>query len=64
MQTAICHYSFHRTWKEEQWDCVTLADAIKATGAAGIDFHAGLLGDHVKAGERISQALDRTGLSL
>ena len=64
MKTAICHYSYHRTWKSHGWDCLELAEKISALGVEGIDFHARLLGDPSTAAERIGKALEATGLTL
>ncbi len=64
MHTSICHYSFHRTWAAEKWGCDRLAEEVKRQGAAGIDFHAGLLGTIEEAPAKIRAALDKTGLIL
>ena len=64
MKTAICHYSYHRTWKAEKWSCLKLAETIKSLGADGIDFHARLLGTREGKIEEINQALKATGLIL
>ncbi len=64
MQTAICHYSYHRTWAGEKWDCLTLAETVKQLGVDGIDFHARLLGNPDDAVERVAGALEKTGLVL
>jgi sugar phosphate isomerase/epimerase len=64
MRTAICHYSYNRTWTSEKWTCKELAAAVKAQGVEGIDFHAELLGDRETAVERITAALKATGLVL
>lgn len=64
MKTAICHYSFHRTWKEKNWNCLKLAKTIKSLGVTGVDYHAGLLGCIEGKKEAISQALSSTGLVL
>ncbi|MCK4325260.1 sugar phosphate isomerase/epimerase [bacterium] len=44
MKKAICHYSFHRRWKAENWNVHRLCDEVSSLGIEGIDFHAGLLG--------------------
>lgn len=64
MKPSICHYSFHRTWKEKKWDCVDLAKAVKALGVGAVDFHAGLTGSTDGAAQRIKTALQQTGLVL
>jgi sugar phosphate isomerase/epimerase len=64
MKTAICHYSYHRIWDSQGWDCLKLAETIGSLGVDGIDFHARLLGDPADAAERIRKALQATGLTL
>jgi sugar phosphate isomerase/epimerase len=64
VQTAICHYSYHRTWDREKWDCIKLAETVKGLGVDAIDFHARLLGNPGSAAKRVTEALDRTGLIL
>lgn len=64
MEVSICHYSFHRTWKEENWDCEWLAREVKNLGCGAIDFHAGLLGAAQGAAQKIKDALEATGLTL
>lgn len=64
MKKSVCHYSFHRTWKSENWTCEQFAEKVKELGAEGIDFHAGLLGDSKTAPAQIKAALDKTGLIL
>lgn len=64
MKTSVCHYSFHRVWKANNWTCEQLAGEVKALGCEGIDFHAGLLGSSVGAVEKIMSAVRRTGLTL
>lgn len=63
MKLAICHYSFHRRWKEEGWHIARLTAEVRDLGVNGIDYHAGLLGDPGRADE-IRKALDDTGLEL
>jgi len=64
MKTAICHYSFHRIWQEENWTCMQLAENIKGFGVDGVDFHAGLLGTQEGKIDEIKKALSCTGLVL
>lgn len=64
MDISICHYSFHRTWKEENWDTDRLCDEVAELGVKGVDFHAGLLGEPDKADERICDAIENSGLTL
>ena len=64
MKLAICHYSFHRNYKEQNWDIDRLTDEVKATGVEGIDYHAGLLGTREGTAQKIKAALDRTGMVL
>ena len=61
---SICHYSFHRIWKEEAWDCTRLAEQVRSLGAEGIDFHQRLTGDPQTAARRIRDAVQATGLVL
>jgi len=64
MRTAICHYSFHRRWKRENWTPERLAAEVAALGVEGVDFHAGLLGEPTGAAERVRAAVDRERLVL
>ena len=64
MRLAVCHYSFHRLWEAEKWDCEKLCAEVAAAGAEGVDFHARLTGDPDKARREIPKALAKTGLTL
>lgn len=64
MKLAMCHYSLHRRWKDENWDIDRLTDEVAALGIEGIDYHVRLLGTQEGTVERISNALERTGLEL
>ena len=64
MKKSVCHYSFHRTWKEENWDCRKLCEEVKSAGADAVDFHAGLVGSASGAAAVITAALDATGLEI
>ena len=64
MQIAICHYSFHRRWKDEGWTAERLAGEVKALDLPAVDFHAGLLGNPDAAAARIRAALKQNGLTL
>jgi sugar phosphate isomerase/epimerase len=64
MKPAICHYSLHRRYKSENWTPLRLAQEVKSLGLTAVDFHAGLLGDPDTAVERVTQALEQTGLVL
>ena len=63
-RASVCHYSFHRLWKEESWDCDRLCQEVAAAGAEGVDFHQSLTGDPSTARERIAKALEKSGLAL
>jgi len=64
MKTSICHYSFHRTWKENNWSCDDLVSAVKALGVDGVDFHVGYLDSPKEAPALITRALQKSGLEL
>lgn len=64
MKKAMCHYSFHRRWKAENWDALRLCDETRSAGVTAIDFHTGLLGDLNTAAHRIREALRSSGLEL
>lgn len=64
MRISICHYSFHRRWKEERWTPERLCEEVKALGVDAVDFHAGLLGEIEGAAVKIKTALAKTGLTL
>ncbi len=64
MKKSVCHYSFHRTWKEENWDCRKLCEEVKSAGADAVDFHAGLVGSTETAVADIKAGLEATGLEI
>jgi len=64
VQKSICHYSFHRTWKEKNWDCEQLGNAVKKLGVDAVDFHAGMLKTTDGAVDLILSTLKKTGLVL
>ena len=64
MKISICHYSFHRTWAAEEWNCLKLTQEVKAAGSEAVDFHVRLLGDLQTAPAEIRTALKATGLEL
>jgi sugar phosphate isomerase/epimerase len=64
MKKAMCHYSFHRRWKDERWDTDRLCAETKALGVEGIDFHAGLMGETAGAADWIRASVRRSGLTL
>ena len=64
MKIAICHYSLRHRWAEEKWNVERLIQQVKALGADGIDFHAGLLGSSRGAGQAIREALLKHKLAL
>jgi sugar phosphate isomerase/epimerase len=63
-KSSVCHYSFHRLWEKERWDCGRLCQEVAAAGAAGVDFHQRLCGDTSTVRERITKALSNSGLAL
>ena len=64
MQIAICHYSFNKRWKKENWTAHRLAQEVKALGVEGIDFHTGLIGPADQACDLINSAVSKYGLTL
>jgi sugar phosphate isomerase/epimerase len=64
LKPSVCHYSFHRLWASEAWDCEKLCAEVAAAGSEGVDFHARLTGDPADVPDRIRQALTNTGLTL
>ncbi len=65
MRKAICHYSFHRRWKDENWDCNRLAREVADLGVEGVDFHVRYLGQPgPEAARTIRQAVKDHGLVL
>jgi len=64
MQIAICHYSFNKRWKKENWTVDRLAQEVKALGIEGIDFHTGLIGPADQACDLINSAVSKYGLTL
>ena len=63
-RASVCHYSFHRLWREEGWDCDRLCQEVAAAGSEGVDFHQSLTGDPNTARARIAKALEKSGLAL
>lgn len=63
-KSSVCHYSFHRLYKEENWDFDKLCEEVAAAGAAGVDFHQRMSGDPATARERVTSALEKSGLAL
>ncbi len=57
MQIAICHYSFNKRWKKENWTADRLAQEVKALGVEGIDFHTGLIGPPDQARDLMNSAV-------
>lgn len=64
MKYALCHYALHCTWKDENLNCLQLAELTKELGFKAIDFHVRLLGDLEQAKADIPAALTATGLEL
>lgn len=64
MKISICHYSYHRTWEKENWDCERLAEEVKKLGVDAVDYHVRYLGEPESAAERVRTALGAVGLEL
>lgn len=64
MKLSICHYSFHRRWKEEDWTLERLCEEAKLLGVNAVDFHAGLIGEIDGAVEKVKSALTKSGITL
>lgn len=64
LEPSVCHYSFHRLWAEENWDCEKLCAEVAAAGSAGVDFHATLTGNPADVPDKILTALSNSGLAL
>lgn len=64
MQSAICHYSYHRVWERDRWNPARLAQEARRAGAAGFDVHVRLLGDIAAARGSVRKALVDSGLAL
>jgi len=64
MRKAVCHYSFHRRWKQEHWSPDRFAAEVEALDVEGIDFHAGLLGSSRQAVDAIRSAVSKHGRVL
>jgi len=64
MRKAICHYSFHRRWREENWTVDRLAKEVKRLDVEGVDFHAGFLPPPSEAVELIRSAVAKHGRVL
>jgi sugar phosphate isomerase/epimerase len=64
MKLSICHYSFHRRWADEGWDCDRLAQEVQSLGIGAVDYHVRFLGDPKTAGSCVLAALDKHGLEL
>ena len=64
VRKAICHYSFHRRWRAENWTVDRLAEEVENLDVEGVDFHAGFLPPPSEAAGLIRSALDRHGRVL
>jgi len=64
MKPAICHYSFHRRWKAENWTPERLAAEVRVLGVEALDFHAGLLGMTAGAARLMRDVVVKHGLTL
>jgi sugar phosphate isomerase/epimerase len=63
MKISMCHYSLHRTWKEEGWSLNRLADYVSSLGVEGIDFHTRLIPADT-TGEKLRRVVSDAGLEL
>ena len=64
MKSAICHYSYHRVYREQGWSLDELVKRMEDQGVDGADFHAGLVGSTDGAADRIAKAMDGSSLVL
>jgi len=64
MKIAVCHYSLHRVFVEQQWTLNKFAEYVKELDVPGIDFHVRFLDSPETAADKIQAALDATGLEL
>jgi sugar phosphate isomerase/epimerase len=64
MKKAICHYSFHRTLKDENWTLEDFVNACRDMEVDGIDFHQRFLPSPEEAPAAIKNALEGSGLEL
>ncbi len=64
MKISICHYSFRRSWKNENWTIGRLCDEVKALGVEGLDFHVRFLPDVDNLVDEIKTSLKSSGLEL
>ncbi|MDK1032692.1 MAG: hypothetical protein QGD94_11845, partial [Planctomycetia bacterium] len=64
MQAAICHYSFHRRYKDENWTPDRVGEEIKALGVEGIDFLMSLLGTREGMETILPAVVKKHGLTL
>lgn len=64
MKTAICHYSYHRTFKNENWSLKKLVDCMEEQGVDGIDFHVRFLPPPEEAADAVLKALEGSKLEL
>ena len=64
MQAAICHYSFHRRYKDENWTPDRVGEETKALGVEGIDFLMSLLGTREGMETILPAVVKKHGLTL
>jgi sugar phosphate isomerase/epimerase len=64
MKAGVCHYSFRRAWKAEDWDCRRLIHEAEKMGAYSIDLQVNMLGNFETELPVIRKALQETGLTL
>jgi len=64
MKKSLCHYSYHRRIKEEEWDLEKFVIEAEKLGIEAIDFHVAYLPEYKEAIKRINTLMSKTTLEL
>jgi len=64
MKKSLCHYSYHRRIKEEEWDLEKFVIEAEKLGIEAIDFHVAYLPEYEEAIKQINTLMSRTTLEL
>ena len=64
MKKAVCHYSYHRTLKDQDWSLKDFVSQCEKLDVDGVDFHARFLPEPAEAPAAIKEVLSGSALEL
>ncbi|MBU0478584.1 sugar phosphate isomerase/epimerase [bacterium] len=64
MKKSLCHYSYHRRIKEEEWNLERFVIEAEKLEIEGIDFHVAYLPEYKEAVKQINALMSKTTLEL